>query len=216
MPDTHDERGDEAALRYVNDVLSDENLDAHQVPASIAAATREVRQQLAAVTERADLAEAQVVETWTERNEWQRRALRDFAVAEILRADLADATARADATEAELGRVNKRADFLDDALDGMRQQSIEAVKARNEATARAEKAEARLAELGERETEQRIIGDSGLPSTPTQFDLEHRADWCPGVRLEERQVYATPWHVAADAAQDGLSATETGGEGDVR
>lgn len=66
------------------------------------------------------------------------------------------------------------------------------------ATARAEKAEARLAELGEWETEQRIIGVSGLASTPTQFDLEHRADWCPGVRLEERQVHATPWRVVAD------------------
>jgi hypothetical protein len=77
------------------------------------------------------------------------------------------------------------------------------------ATARAEKAEALVAELGEPETEQRIIGVSGRVYTPTEFDLPHRADWMPGVRLEERQVYPTPWRVAADAAQDGLSATET-------
>jgi hypothetical protein len=77
------------------------------------------------------------------------------------------------------------------------------------ATARAEKAEARVAELGEPETEQRIIGVSGRVYTPTEFDLPHRADWLPGVRLEERQVYPTRWRVVADAAQDGLSATET-------
>jgi hypothetical protein len=68
---------------------------------------------------------------------------------------------------------------------------------------------ARLAKLGEPETQLRIIGPSGLVYTPTERDLEHRADWLPGVRLEERQVYPTPWRVAPDAAQDGLSATET-------
>jgi hypothetical protein len=66
-----------------------------------------------------------------------------------------------------------------------------------------------LSAIGEPETEQRIIGVSGRVYTPTEFDLPHRADWMPGVRLEERQVYPTPWRVAADAAQDGLSATET-------
>lgn len=66
-------------------------------------------------------------------------------------------------------------------------------------------ARARIAELGEPEVERRIIGVSGRVYTPTEFDLPHRADWVPGVRLEERQVYPTPWRVAPDAAQDGLS-----------
>ena len=44
------------------------------------------------------------------------------------------------AANAELGRVNRRANFLDDAIKGLRQQVIEAVKARNEATARVESA----------------------------------------------------------------------------
>lgn len=51
------------------------------------------------------------------------------------------------AANAELGRVNKRADFLDSSLDAMRQQSINAVKARNAATERAEQAEAEAERL---------------------------------------------------------------------
>jgi len=125
---------------------------------------------LAAATERADLAEAQVTEVQAERNEWQRRAQRGHVVAEVLRADLAAATARA------------------------------------------EKAEARLTELGEPEVEQRIVSPSGQVYEPTLRDLENQAHWLPGTRLEERQVYPTPWRVGADAAPDGQSATETGGD----
>jgi hypothetical protein len=59
MSDTHDERGegaDAAALRDIADLLSDENLDAHRISASIAAAIREMREQLAAATARAESA----------------------------------------------------------------------------------------------------------------------------------------------------------------
>lgn len=48
------------------------------------------------------------------------------------------------AATAELGRVNRRAESLDDAINGLRQQAVEAVTARNAATERAEKAEAEL------------------------------------------------------------------------
>lgn len=71
---------------------------------------------------------------------------------------------------------------------------VRALKAdRDAATARTKKAEARLAELGDPETEQRVIGVSGLAYTPTELDLQHRSEWRPGVWLEERQVYPTPW-----------------------
>jgi len=128
-----------------------------------------------------------------------------YAAATIaeLRKQLAAATARAESATVLPERWRALIAERDAAVDAWsaQQDIIEAERRR------AEKAEARLAELGEPETEQRIIGDSGLASTPTQFDLEHRADWCPGVRLEERQVYATPWCVAPDAAQEARSAT---------
>jgi len=80
---------------------------------------------------------------------------------------------------------------------------------------RAEKAEARLAELGEPEVEQRLVSPTGLVYEPTLRDLENQAHWLPGVRLEERQVYPTPWRVTPDAAQEARSATETA-EGSVQ
>jgi len=83
MSDTHDEPGGDA--------------DPYDWDPVYAAATiAELRKQLAAETERADLAEAQVVETQAERSEWQRRAQRGHVVAEVLRADLTAAIARAE------------------------------------------------------------------------------------------------------------------------
>ena len=81
MNDTHDERGGDA-----------DPYDWDPVYAAVTIA--ELQKQLAAATERADLVEAQVVETQAERNEWQRRAQRGHVVAEVLRADLNAATAR--------------------------------------------------------------------------------------------------------------------------
>jgi len=84
------------------------------------------------------------------------------------------------AVTAELGRVNRRANFLDDALNGMRQQAIEAVKARNEATARAEKAEraARLLVVGQNELERR---------------------WAEAEQARLGNAYASGWHDAIAA-----------------
>jgi hypothetical protein len=78
------------------------------------------------------------------------------------------------------------------------------------ANERAEKAEARLAKLGEAEIEQRIIGVSGVAHyAPTEWDLAHWHEWLPGVRLEEREVHPTPWRPAAHATGTALSASET-------
>jgi hypothetical protein len=74
-----------------------------------------------------------------------------------------------------------------------------------------DEAQARLAELGEAETQQRIVGVNGTSHPTTERDLENRDLWVPGVRLEERQVYATPWRdaKAADATAAAHSATQT-------
>jgi hypothetical protein len=54
-----------------------------------------------------------------------------------------------DAANAECARATKRADLIDATLDAMRQQAIDAVKERNAANERAEKAEAELCENAE-------------------------------------------------------------------
>lgn len=225
MPDTHDERGgdENAALavaqyadRYAAYADGRSDADPGQMPVEamwrVRQQLRDLREQLAAATAHAQTAHDQVAELGAAVVEL--RAERDAATAraeanavvhdrwKAMRIERDKATARAEKAEAlnrELARSNLR---------HMEKLGTE----RDAAVKRAQETEARLAEFGKPETEQRIIGVSGLASTPTRFDLEHRADWLPGVRLEERQVYPTPWRLAADTAQDGPSATEAGGE----
>lgn len=111
---------------------------------------------------------------------------------------------------AELAAANERAETAE-RRDAIQTEAIRAAKGLARCWQQlAEEAQARLAELGEAETEQRIVTPSGLAYEPTLQDLENQDWWLPGVRLEERQVYPTPWRVAADATAAALSATETG------
>lgn len=140
-----------------------------------------------------------------------------------VREQLAAATARAEAAEAELGRMNRRTDFLDDALKGLRQQAIEAVKERNAETTRAEKAEAerRIAtELSNRRKVERnqaralmysIIGAIECAyalNTYVELEPGETAPTIESLWAEVREIRG----LTADAAQDGLSATETRSE----
>jgi hypothetical protein len=117
-----------------------------------------------------------------------------------LRNELAAANERAEKAEVEVGRlVNLNRDLARSTMRHMEKIGNERDEAR-----------ARLAGLGEAETEQRIIGVSGVAHyAPTEWDLAHRHEWLPGVRLEEREVHPTPWRPAADATGTALSATET-------
>lgn len=141
-------------------------------------------------------------------------------------AALAAANERAEKAEAEAARlsdvnyhVNQGAVFYQQKYDDVvreRDQGRAAAivyAANDKLRAERDEARARLAELGEAEPEQRIVTPSGLVYEPTLRDLENQRWWLPGVRLEERQVYPTPWRVADDAAQDGRSATETDADG---
>lgn len=47
--------------------------------------------------------------------------------------------------------------------------------------------------LGPAEVQQRVVTPGGLICPPSERDLAHRANWLPGVRLEQRTVYGTPW-----------------------
>lgn len=52
--------------------------------------------------------------------------------------------------------------------------------------------------LGAGEVQQRIVTPGGLSHSPSERDLAMRDDWLPGVRLEQRTVYGTPWEPAED------------------
>lgn len=114
------------------------------------------------------------------------------------------------AANAELGRVNRRADFLDDTINGLRQQAIDAVKARNAATERAEKAEraARLLVVGQNEldrrwaeAEQARMGNAYASGWHDAI-AAHRA---PGWAEREAGWRKYREQLAADAAPDGRS-----------
>lgn len=47
--------------------------------------------------------------------------------------------------------------------------------------------------LGAGEVQQRIVTPGGLIYPPSERDLANRDHWLPGVRLEQRTVYGTPW-----------------------
>jgi hypothetical protein len=59
-----EQQQDGAGGRDIADLLSGENLDAHRVSASIAAAVRELREQLAVATARAEKAEAELANAY--------------------------------------------------------------------------------------------------------------------------------------------------------
>lgn len=50
--------------------------------------------------------------------------------------------------------------------------------------------------LGAGEIQQRIVTPDGLIYPPSERDLALRDHWLPGVRLERRTVYGTPWEPA--------------------
>lgn len=54
--------------------------------------------------------------------------------------------------------------------------------------------------LGAGEVQQRIVTPGGLIYPPSERDLANRGHWLPGVRLEKRMVYGTPW-IDADLQQ---------------
>lgn len=47
--------------------------------------------------------------------------------------------------------------------------------------------------LGAGEVQQRIVTFGGMICPPSERDLANRDHWLPGVRLERRTVYGTPW-----------------------
>lgn len=47
--------------------------------------------------------------------------------------------------------------------------------------------------LGTGEVQQRIVTPGGLIYPPSERDLANRGHWLPGVCLERRTVYGTPW-----------------------
>lgn len=105
-----------------------------------------------------------------------------------------------DAANAELDRVVKRADFLDSALDGMRQQAFESVKERNAANERAERA-GRSAQLlldGQNELDrQRVETDK---ATHAEFEaamdeLREQRDEARA-RLAELRLLRLEWSTA--------------------
>lgn len=50
--------------------------------------------------------------------------------------------------------------------------------------------------LGDAEHQLRIVTPNGPTYSFTQRDLDDHANWLPGVRLEWRTVYGTPWEPA--------------------
>ncbi len=60
--------------------------------------------------------------------------------------------------------------------------------------------------LGAGEVQHRIVTPGGLIYPPSERDLANRAHWLPGVRLEQRTIYGTPWEPADPqrAAHKGL------------
>ncbi|NUQ98292.1 MAG: hypothetical protein HOY79_17670 [Streptomyces sp.] len=168
-----------------------------------------LRTELAAATERAELAEAQVAEIQAERNEWQRRANRDRTVAEILRADLHAANERAEKVEAERDQYAREYHRLDSEQAAAGSYALRAERAEAER----DEAWVRLAELGEATVEWSIRwredGDvSGKPHT--EAEARERAGANPRTLALVRRL-VTDWRDTepADAAQDGRSATET-------
>lgn len=65
-----------------------------------------------------------------------------------------------------------------------------------------EQLRAERALLGPGEVQHRVVTPGGLIYPPSERDLAHRADWLPGVRLEQRMVYGTPWVDADQHAGD--------------
>lgn len=61
-----------------------------------------------------------------------------------------------------------------------------------------EQSRAERAALGDAEHQWRIVTPSGPVHSFTQRDLDDRANWLPGVRLEQRTVYGTRWEPAED------------------
>lgn len=59
-----------------------------------------------------------------------------------------------------------------------------------------EAARAERVGLGGAEHQLRIVTPSGPVHSFTQRDLDDRANWLPGVRLEQRTVYGTQWEPA--------------------
>lgn len=59
-----------------------------------------------------------------------------------------------------------------------------------------------LAKLDDAEFQWRIVAHDGRTLAPSAFDLANRDQWLPGVRLERRTVYGTPW-VDADLHDGG-------------
>lgn len=51
----------------------------------------------------------------------------------------------------------------------------------------------KLAKLDDAEFQWRIVAPDGRTLAPSAFDLANRDQWLPGVRLERRTVYGTPW-----------------------
>lgn len=213
MPDTHDERGGDAQ-RYSAIDLDSWWSDAPMTDRQLDVLQSEIDNRLI-----------------PEGAHFHKQVVRKLAgEVKQLRAQLAAATA-------ELGRVNRRTDFLDDALKGLRQQAIEAVKERNEAIARAEKAEA------ERRIATALSNRRKVERNQARALAETRREDVAAARRERDEAKAATanaeaclmlfvarfgsqtfherdlkraaeWLAAkvADAAQHGLSGTETGGE----
>jgi hypothetical protein len=154
-----------------------------------------------------------------------------------------------DAANAECARATKRADLIDATLDAMRQQAIDAVKERNVANERAEKAEAeagqhlgvnlgllggrdaavkrarkaeaerdearaRLGKADLRAAKLRLVAASMLRTFTTGQDVHPGyaakvSHPVPLADVERWQAVVRETSLAADAAQNGRSATET-------
>lgn len=78
------------------------------------------------------------------------------------------------------------------------------------AAAELEKLRTEREPLGAGEVQQRVVTPGGLIYPPSERDLDHRADWLPGVRLEQRTVYGTPWE-SADLRQAEAADQHAGG-----
>jgi hypothetical protein len=142
-----------------------------------------------------------------ERNEQRARATIAEAATTALRGQRNAAKDRAEQAEAEVARLRETVALLREGMrlsDQQRNELDEVTRSetdelldelrtgRDAAIARAEQAEAALAEIGEPiETELRSIT---ADDRETEFDL-HNEDGC-GCRREERGIYAGPWREA--------------------
>lgn len=87
--------------------------------------------------------------------------------------------------------------------------AVELAKEHSNVLDELEQLRAERADLGDAEHQWRIVTPNGPVHSFTQRDLDDRANWLPGVRLERRTVYGTTWEPADDAAQDFNSSGST-------